>query len=1094
MDGFPEGTNNYYWVKYSFSMSDTHDLPSGTSSFPYIAAMDFYIEDSFPTNCLVLSENLTELTPFNGSTYRIYHNGRLSDPATPYVYVGYPRAEYNTDANNLAITNTAYLYGKYLSEEAQSLLKESSVSLNLSNFEFQYSGNLYSLSKSTTGYNKLIYQGITGENPLFNDSISSSWTLTPTTKYVGDKYDIHVGDDLIFVPLDNGDYRKLNDDEYYFKSISFPVLKNGSNQTITEKYTVQLYTRTANSTNFELYSEFLNTSKTFSFTQQDAIVGFYFVIKDVVTDIKSSTITFTINFHNISEIAQTTSYLYNFGFLEIYIDGELANPVTENSYSSYLSKFKIASYDISTYGHYIQRAYTSYRYSYYINPKLDTKQTIYKSMGTVNKDAEKEIFTGTASVITAFGRTDLYGEEQSNLFYPDEFAEVYIATSGETFDYAEGNTGFIYYDLLPLGMQLTSTKEEIINSIGEAYAQYNATYLYDYHKNNLTMEQLYEMIKENTTIEIIENYNQTGRTLLKITVDLRENPIYYLYITTNFSANGCGFKFFYDYSISYDAFLEFGSVWSNRIYCDAYGNEFRFASNDTYRIAYDNGSYDPQEADINQDGDYSEIFAYSSSSTTINHVISTHQDVTKYVKTEYSDYTTGTVDSPCDAEYQYKLRVRTGQNDITNLIIYDNLETAQPERQRWQGEFLGIDTSFAEARTYKLLRPNDPNADTNGYISYNIKINPYYSENPAAGNLYNEDGTLNSDWKVFVPHYEETHGNGMAITFNKNFKTYNSDDYLCIYYYYNNVLFCSPKYSGTDLAGKTIEIPSLDCYFYWYTSATRNTGYGFSIDDINPVICNTVLGTNVTSLPAYQAVELSGNNYPETPHNPYKDGARDLWHYTLDDTLVQEYVEGTDRSKVKALAFEYVNADGTAAIIPANNMTHVFINMKSPEDESITTLARNNCRTQWNALDDYDQVVDFVTGINSNVVKVALPNSVDEDSVSSITLKFTKEIQGTDYQFDYMQLDKAAQQVFKIRLISLVENEDGTHNQITAVLKNDQELIIDKLPVGSYLLEEFEDNYFDLLPNEEKIIRVESRCDIDEIKNDIKVKCLTDII
>ena len=40
----------------------------------------------------------------------------------------------------------------------------------------------------------------------------------------------------------------------------------------------------------------------------------------------------------------------------------------------------------------------------------------------------------------------------------------------------------------------------------------------------------------------------------------------------------------------------------------------------------------------------------------------------------------------------------------------------------------------------------------------------------------------------------------------------------------------------------------------------------------------------------------------------------------------------------------------------------------------------------------------------------------------------------------------------------------------------------------------FEDNYFDLLPNEEKIIRVESRCDIDEIKNDIKVKCLTDII
>ena len=265
------------------------------------------------------------------------------------------------------------------------------------------------------------------------------------------------------------------------------------------------------------------------------------------------------------------------------------------------------------------------------------------------------------------------------------------------------------------------------------------------------------------------------------------------------------------------------------------------------------------------------------------------------------------------------------------------------------------------------------------------------------------------------------------------------------------------------MAGKTIEIPALDCYFYWYTSATRNTGYGFSIDDINPVICNTVLGTNVTSLPAYQAVELSGNNYPETLHNPYRDGARDLWHYTLADTLVQEYVEGTDRSKVKALAFEYVNADGTAAIIPANNMTHVFINMKSPEDESITTLARNNCRTQWNAIDEFGVIVNGITGINSNVVKVALPNSVDEDSNPSLSLRFTKEINGTDSEFENMKLDKAAQQVFMIKLTSLTANDDGSYNQITALLKSEQELIISQIPVGTYLLEELGDNYFDFV-------------------------------
>jgi hypothetical protein len=48
-----------------------------------------------------------------------------------------------------------------------------------------------------------------------------------------------------------------------------------------------------------------------------------------------------------------------------------------------------------------------------------------------------------------------------------------------------------------------------------------------------------------------------------------------------------------------------------------------------------------------------------------------------------------------------------------------------------------------------------------------------------------------------------------------------------------------------------------------------------------------------------------------------------------------------------------------------------------------------------------------------------------------------------------------------IRLTSLTENEDGSYNQITALLRSDQELIISKLPAGSYLLEELNDNYFD---------------------------------
>lgn len=94
--------------------------------------------------------------------------------------------------------------------------------------------------------------------------------------------------------------------------------------------------------------------------------------------------------------------------------------------------------------------------------------------------------------------------------------------------------------------------------------------------------------------------------------------------------------------------------------------------------------------------------------------------------------------------------------------------------------------------------------------------------------------------------------------------------------------------------------------------------------------------------------------------------------------------------------------------------------MKAPADEKITTLAYNGCWTQWNALDDFGQPVDFITGINSNIVKVALPNSIIDDELPTVTLKFTKEISGTDSDFENMLLDKADERNFKITLTTLI--------------------------------------------------------------------------
>ena len=170
------------------------------------------------------------------------------------------------------------------------------------------------------------------------------------------------------------------------------------------------------------------------------------------------------------------------------------------------------------------------------------------------------------------------------------------------------------------------------------------------------------------------------------------------------------------------------------------------------------------------------------------------------VQTTLSNYSTGIVNAEYDKNYSYKLRVRSGENDVTNLIIYNNLEKwakdkdgnfieAAGKKQYWQGEFLGIDTSYAESK------------------GYTVKV--YYSENEKAGTL-----TEDTSWK--------------------------------------------------------------------------------------------------------------------------------------------EYSDTVDKTKIKSLAFQYLDSEGNPAILPANSLTYVEINMKAPADEKITTLAYNGCWTQWNALDDLD--------------------------------------------------------------------------------------------------------------------------------------------
>ena len=77
------------------------------------------------------------------------------------------------------------------------------------------------------------------------------------------------------------------------------------------------------------------------------------------------------------------------------------------------------------------------------------------------------------------------------------------------------------YDVLPEGMELTSTTEDIINSLKNISE--NGSYIKIYNKQGelIPNNSFTQMIKENMTIQIIKNWNNSNRTYIYIKVELQ---------------------------------------------------------------------------------------------------------------------------------------------------------------------------------------------------------------------------------------------------------------------------------------------------------------------------------------------------------------------------------------------------------------------------------------------------------------------------------------------------------------------------------------------------------------------------------------------
>ena len=806
LDGLPANASDYIWVKYTMTiekqMKGVRDIKLYNYRWNY--AREKYPEDSLyflydvPSGAIALDDELNTL-PVNGGKVKLTNWRYLWYKIYSYVTIGYPKAEYE----HSTITGNSEVHGVYWDETEDSLLNQKEKKINLDEFAFVFTGH------GDGGIRKIAdKQSKVSLTKAAYGMAYAKYDFQLTYIWGGTKEDVELGDDYVYALDDKQNYVKLNSEEYKFTTVYWHgnKLYNASEKAI-KPYDLELWVKYADSNEYVKYGNTLkaNVDNTVSFESDENVQSYKWIIKNVEESIKPDmhstqasyygyVVTMEANVLINKKDLDNRSKIYNFAYLKIYQDGEWVNHGELDNYADGVTKNEIAQLDLIVHGDYLKRVVCS-------QDVLDNAisfQVTKKSAnnGLLQNSPADEEYTGKYTISTQMG-----------------------------FDY--GNTdsflGVEYFDLLPKGMNATivdnmsnpsSTLTSKIKTISGA--SINKDYLED-HLN----------------IEIKENYNGTGRTLVKVLWDFRDDP---LDLSINEIKNGTikglslpSFDIFV--SVPYESFLETGKSFENIIYMEPINlskvNYIPYARINDYNgrvqtLEMKDDVYALKETiDLNDNGKLDYMFT-SVATLEVLDLQATHQDLLTLVETTDNNYTSRNAVSSVSKNYQYKLRVRPSNNDITNLVIYDNIETAYGKNNHWQGAFDGIDLSYAEGQGYD--------------------IDVYYSDKSDAGTLSDD-----KSWKKYDDRVDKESVKSLAFV-------YKNEDGDAAYI---------PAKTYTYVVIKMVA-PAEDSYDKAYNNSwTEWTAYknGAVVEGVSGIVSNVV------------QVNLPGANVSDIPHPTGNDSS-----------------------------------------------------------------------------------------------------------------------------------------------------------------------------------------------------------------------------
>ena len=712
-DGLPEG--DYTWFEYDFEFnqdggakaySNFHfkfDLPEGSKIISY--GVDKPINDYFTTGC----------TYGNNSDFRAHDpTGYLYENSKCFgrVSVGIPSSVDDIFNFKVGIYGN-YYYGGYLDDNLPlEKILEFDNNIDLSKYKLEDSIKYYITERMYN--NNYDYSLLGADNGIIPLQVNYE-LKNPSRKTLTQQ----IGSDVIYIKYKNGVEKKLSDEEFGYETIIFPgynedeskqfqeYFKDGNwNNIKNGKYLVDLYVRYENENNYTLYESFNNSGKIFeNFPKK--VCGYYFTIHDYNLSMSMSTYSFirlsdtNLDIDDVIRISP---------MMAVYKDNELISPIALDSASDGYDY--VHEYDLDHFGTDLKRTYYSY-----VGKIIDCYAHQYANLAP-------------------------FKNMNNNLYYSDG------GLSLNFFDQSNNYKGETIYALLSEGLYVNDESEfsvKVSYVSPWAESEINHSLYRSTNRGYMNSDEFKDYINQHMTFEVINNWNDSDRQMLIITIDLNDDPldlswyknyanrVYYPYGAMSFM------DIYFKTYINSDSLSEYGKNVTLESFIDSFTKKGTASE-----YGYVKDSYD-----VNGNGDTEEYLYRSVSNRTITTATESSQSIKTTAKTDKDNYGEE-VNVSLNNQYTYKLRARSGANKITNMIIYDSLEKyikrnsnydlAAGENNYFQGTFKDVDTSFAESQ------------------GYTVKV--YYSENDKPGSLSSD-----TSWKVYTSSTDKSKVKSLAFEY-----------------------------------------------------------------------------------------------------------------------------------------------------------------------------------------------------------------------------------------------------------------------------------------------------------------------------------------